>query len=1327
MDSARTVGQLRSEKVFYSLIFNMRPFMEEKIMMTQRLCRILSLVAGLLLLAQIAGTAWAQGGTRGTITVTVTDPSSLVVTGAKLTLVDVKTKDARSATSLENGTYSFTGLLGGTYELTVEKAGFATQKFDAVIVEAARTTDLNAKLQVGTSSSEIEVVAEASPLMESTASAIGTNFDVKQIEDLPMQGRDVSGLINYVPGAADGIFNGMRAASQTVTIDGVVAQSSRGKDNGNSTPANTARLENIDEIVVQTDQLDLNQGFGQANMQAGFTTRRGGDKYHGRVYADLQNSAFNAPGYWNAYNISKGASPNTVLAKNHLLEWGPSVGGPIPIPRYKGRLFFFFSYTQKTTPGNTTESNTFPNSSLQAGNYQYVGTDGSNHTVNLLTLAKSQGLPSAIDAKMATDFSMINTAAKLGTTKVDGSDPYNITDLAFNTPNSSTVYYPTFRIDYNATQNLRINLAFNETKSKAPDGAQTPPYPGSGFAAETGGQYSTNYTASLGIEWSISPQLLNQLRGGYLYTYGGSIPTTGTTHLLDDVVWWNSADGLNSGNSGLNHAGRTTTFYPLGSLSDNLVWQHRAHNVIVGVSWYREQDHYWDNPQGYKNVVMNDSVNGINLVQGDPAVNAFTSSTMPGASPSQLQNAQSLYGLVTGRLGAVQYTDAYDPSQKAFVPGKAVNLDEVQQAYGLFAQDSWRIKPSLTLNYGLRWDFTGDDHDLQGLYHTVSKEDLWGPTGYMNQFNPGSFKNPNPNPSFVAKTHAYNAWNVSPQPALGLAWSPSYPVGKLGKLLGPGKTVIRAGYALRRYTEAYQQFWQYASNSGSFYYNSTEALAQAPVGGQQSSGTYAPGTYSWSQENSIPTSAFKTNYTSYQSTITEESQALNGTNQGIAGMDENIRQPYIQSWNLGIQRELSKSNAIEIRYVGNHALKEWVPLNPNEVNIFENGFLQEFKQAQQNLTAYIATNPGCVAAGTCSFAYNGIANQVNLPIMTAAFGSDQTQWTNSSFLTNLQNGQVGSFANALTAASYLCNLVGNFTTPCQTNAGRTGTGVGPYPSNLFQANPYATNQTVGYLTSAGSSNYHSLQIEFREKNFHGANFTANYTFAKNLGVRPLRADAVFSLVTMRNMRLSSNPSDSDIRQTLNILGTYDLPFGKGRMFSTRNKILNAVAGDWTWGTITTFHTGLPFLLTGGNMTYNDFTDGGIVMNGVTLKQLRKSVGVYHNPTGNGAMYFINPKYLSPTYLQPNTTPGTLGARPWLWAPHVFNTDMSMSKTVQIREGIKFSLQGEFLNATNHTTWTTGITPTTPTPAQVNQMNAGFGVTSAASGGRVVEVRANIEF
>ncbi len=192
--------------------------------------------------------------------------------------------------------------------------------------------------------------------------------------------------------------------------------------------------------------------------------------------------------------------------------------------------------------------------------------------------------------------------------------------------------------------------------------------------------------------------------------------------------------------------------------------------------------------------------------------------TVPGASSAQLSEAEQLYAVLAGRISGVigqfpksQTGNTYRQRVGAF------NLDELQSAWGLFFQDSWRVKPTLTLNYGLRWDFTGDDHDLTGAYHGATLDAIYGPSGVGNLFQPG-YLSGDMNPMISARAHQYGAWDISPQPAFGFAWNPQFADGFLGKLLGAGKTVIRGGYSLRRFTEPQQYFWNNASDYGSFFY-----------------------------------------------------------------------------------------------------------------------------------------------------------------------------------------------------------------------------------------------------------------------------------------------------------------------------------------------------------------------------------------------------------------------------------------------------------------------------------------------------------------------------
>ena len=187
--------------------------------------------------------------------------------------------------------------------------------------------------------------------------------------------------------------------------------------------------------------------------------------------------------------------------------------------------------------------------------------------------------------------------------------------------------------------------------------------------------------------------------------------------------------------------------------------------------------------------------------------------------------------------------------------------------------------------------------------------------------------------------------------------------------------------------------------------------------------------------------------------------------QSFNAINPNIRLPYIQQWNLGIQRELPGGNALEVNYVGNLTLHSWLSVNENEVNIFENGFLTEFKNAQSNLTINQANGKGATPFN------NGLPGQVALPIMTAAFGAASgSNWTG--IVSNLQNGVAGGQARTMVSTtSYLCNVIGNANfAPCGTT-----TGAGK-PLNFWNINPYAKTSGLNYLDASGTSNYHALQF-----------------------------------------------------------------------------------------------------------------------------------------------------------------------------------------------------------------------------------------------------------
>jgi hypothetical protein len=321
--------------------------------------------------------------------------------------------------------------------------------------------------------------------------------------------------------------------------------------------------------------------------------------------------------------------------------------------------------------------------------------------------------------------------------------------------------------------------------------------------------------------------------------------------------------------------------------------------------------------------------------------------------------------------------------------------------------------------------------------------------------------------------------------------------------------------------------------------------------------------------------------------------------------------------------------------------------------------------------------------------------------------------------------------------TYFCNLVGAGFAPCA-GQGYSGAGAG-YPINYFQANPYAAGEQVDYMDAIGYSNYHGLQVDFRQREWHGIQFDANYTWSHNLGVAsPNQWQSMIQQYTIRNLNMNYGPALNDTRHVAHVMATVDLPLGKGRQWLDRGGIVNGIFGGWTVGSIFTFQTGQPLPTFGGNMTYNDYGDGGINLNGITAQTLQSSIGVYHVNAGS-KVDLINPMYLTngaganAAYITPNTTPGTFGSSMFLYGPHQTYEDASLSKRIPITERVHFLVQAEFLNIFNHPTFGWGNNSGFNGRNSVQGSNFGTGTElgsfSAASGAgpRRIELRANIQF
>ena len=1258
------------------------------------------------LLASVPIPILAQLRSTGQITGTVQDQSGAVVPGAQVRLEDQATRLVQTTVSSSDGAFVFPSLQVGAYQLTVTAAGFQTGVYTGIAVDAGRTSNVTVDLKLGETTQQVEVRGMG-VLLEPTSNQLSTTVTTQQIEKLPLAGRSSLPFALLMAGAQQGVnngqdstFNGLPGAAINTTTDGINNSSQKFKSAGTSFWTFVQpRLGAVEEVTVSTAGLGADAG-GQGGMQIRFITKRGTNDFHGSLFWQHINSALNANTWFNDANR---------LAIPKLLEndFGGGVGGPF----WKNKLFFFVNYEETRQPNAIPKENLVLSPQAQGGVFSYVGTDGVSRSVNLLQLAGAAGFPGTVDPTIAGQLQQINSALSRGA--VSSFDTYR-NRFRFNATQLITQHWPTARLDYHITEKLRWTGSWNLWwRALDPDIGLNVSLSYPGLPADHGFK-STYYMYSTGLDWTITSKTTNEFRIGRqsnIEAYRlGAAPFDNQRRLLWPLGL--QSPDMRAGTSAV----RLQPLFrnnPVFNVFDNVYHQQGSHAIMMGASLQRNTfwDRNFDTALGGAGV----PVYSFGIVGGDPVSSVISPANLPAISTTSLSDAQSLYALLTGRISSITGGRNVNAQTKQFQDLTPAFRREAQSFFGIFVQDSWRATPNLTFNYGLRWEFQGDDENTNGIYTSPPLQDLWGPSGVGNLFAPASLKGV-ADPSIQLRPKAYNRDFLNPAPNFGFAWSPKFENGFLKSIFGGGgKTVFRGGYSVNYYSEGMLAFGNLAGANPGLIQNISLSPGDAGFApGGLSLGSPLPQLRIFPQSFAFPLPL----------------SSFTFSNTSIGSIDPSLRAPYIQSWSVGIQREVSRNTVFEARYVGNHGVHLWHAYDINEVNIFENGFLQEFQRAQKNL----AVNQ---AAGMSSFANQGLPGQAALPIFSTAFGALGSQpaltsaqgFGNSTFINYLTSGQAGALASSLASSPvFLCRMVGSQFSPCAT---RGYNAPGAYPINFFQVNPFAAGGVLQLLTDRSWSNYNGLQVELRGRPAPGVNLVANYTFSKSLTDRYNKDAGTFSnYKTLRNLALDRSPSPWDLRHVFLLYGTFELPFGNAHRLAGNNPVLDRIVGGWTFGWIARAQSGLPFRLGSGRNTVNG-QDSGVVPVGLTTSQLQDMVGAYR--VGSPYVYFIDPKLIgsdgraNPNLLAPPTTPGQFGSFTFLHSPKVVTADLSLAKRVRIRERIALEIYAEFLNAFNHPVFLASGIGGYATP-DINIQTTNFGqTTGTAVNPRNIQFRGQLRF
>src|SRR5215475_7983935 len=407
---------------------------------------------------------------------------------------------------------------------------------------------------------------------------------------------------------------------------------------------------------------------------------------------------------------------------------------------------------------------------------------------------------------------------------------------------------------------------------------------------------------------------------------------------------------------------------PLWDFSDTLTWTRGSHGLSFGGQF--TQVNLW-----LQNQTIVPTVN-FGVASNDPANAMFNNTNFPGANATDLTNARNLYSVLTGRITSITANARVDEETGKYVYlGEGIQRGR-QREFGVFAQDSWRARPTLTLNYGLRWEVQFPFTPLNSSYSTTTLNDLFGISGPGIMFKPGTQSGRVTQfIQFKDGERAYNPDYKNFAPSVGFAWSLNTKNRWLKHFLGDGgQTVARGGYSI-----AYNRLG-IGDYSGVFSTNPgvTITANRDLVIGNLASPSQLPVLLRETSRLGRPVIPDAPSFP-FTGAITDTANII----------APNIRIPYSQSWTFGIQREITKNMAIEVRYVGTRNLKGFsdYDFNAVEQNILENGLLNEFRLAQRNLEIFKAANPNCSTSGNpaCSFAYRGLPGQSPLPITLAYF------------------------------------------------------------------------------------------------------------------------------------------------------------------------------------------------------------------------------------------------------------------------------------------------------------------------------------------------------
>jgi hypothetical protein len=1090
--------------------------------------------------------AFAQATT--TLSGVVKDSAGGVIPGATVVVKDNATGATFEALTGATGVYSVPALQAGTYTVTASLSGFKTAQVNNVRVALETPATVNMTLEVGDLTETVNVTS-SSELVNTQTATVAATLNADQLNRMPTPTRNAINAVTFLPGVntattnRESRINGLPESFVQITMDGVNNNDNFNRSTDGFFASVTPRQDAVEAVTVTLAASGAQQG-GSGAVTIGFQTRSGGNRFSGSLYEYFRDPALNTNYFFNEIND---------LPKNDvkLNQYGGRAGGPIVIPGVfdgRGKAFFFANYEQIRFPNSFTRTRTILHPRALDGWFRYTA-GGTTREVNVLALAAANNQITALDPTTTSLLAKIAAATASTGTVNETADPM-LNSYVFLSPGKLFEHQPTVRVDYNITDAHRLSATWAYIYAK-----RDPDYLNGVDARFPGApnyrlfdSKRPRYTATL--RSTLSQNLVNELTMGITALGGasnfGNDSSNGPQTFEDQGGF---AIDFSANMALINwHATNAPSWRssPTYTVTNRMSWQRGNHSFQFGAEFLRNTAE-----ENAKQVVP-----GINLgmsTQFDPAAGLFSTTNFAGASTAQLADARDLYALLTGRVISITGQAALDAATNRYVPFAARTRAGRIDMYSAFAQDSWRVTPTLTVTAGLRWDVQMPFTATNDVMSAVTMADVCGMSGIGTNttiYNRCNFFQPGANSGkaqveyvqLTGGTQGYSTdWN-NLAPSLSVAWRPNAQDGLLRTILGnPDQATIRAGWSVAYERQGMAQFTGvFGANPGSTITLTRDANTGLVPDGEQ-----------WpvllSQRDRLYNADF--NPTPAFPILARPNRA-----DSVAAFSPDIQIGRAMTWTVGVQRSLGDDMAMEVRYVGTRGDDQWSTLNYNGIrgeNLLNNGFLDEFKMAMANLQA---NNASGVSARSGSFAYFGAGTGTN-PLPTyLAYLNGRTDATNpAAYSGGTGTWRSTTFAGRLSAAnpnplSAAGDLDGNLTR--RNNALAAG-----LPANFFVPNPGVN--AVNVTDSGAFSDYHALQIEIRRRLSRGLSANVNYQYA-------IEGGSAFNGFSYGRTMISS----ANVRHAFKGQFDWTIPVGRGQRFgSDMHPVLDAFLGGWSMNAV----------------------------------------------------------------------------------------------------------------------------------------------------------------